>query len=92
MILTKKQISEIERWHKKAKKAQSDLSIATQGIAISIQDFTGVDGECDLLQGDGFGFTPLSNNDTHIPIDHFIQHAKNKIDITADFINSNRSI
>jgi hypothetical protein len=92
MILTKKQISELKKANKKAEALENKLSIAKQTIASLIEDFTGVEGECDFLQGDGFGFTPMSNNDTHIPIDHLIEHAENGQDITEDFILRNLSI
>ena len=92
MILTKKQINVLKKEHRKAEKAASALSMATQGLSMLIQDFTGIEGECDLLQGDGFGFTPHSNNDTHIPIDNLIEHAENGQDITEDFILQNLSI
>jgi hypothetical protein len=92
MILNKKQIAELKREHLKAEKAERKLSFARQGIAMLIQDFTGIEGECDLLQGDGFGFTPNSNNDTHIPIDDLIKHAETGQDITEEFILRNLSI
>jgi hypothetical protein len=92
MILTKKQINALKKEHRKAERAASELSMATQGLSMLIQDFTDIEGECDLLQGDGFGFTPHSNNDTHIPIDDLIKHAENGVDITEEFILSNLSI
>lgn len=92
MILSKKQIQQLKIANKKAEGLESKLSIAKQTIASLIEDFTGVEGECDFLQGDGFGFTPISNNDTHIPIDHLIEHAENGQDITEDFILRNLSI
>ncbi len=92
MILTKKQINALKKENKKAEIAERKLSMATQGLSMLILEFTGIEGECDLLKGDGFGFTPQSNNDTHIPIDHLIKHAENGIDITEDFILSNLSI
>lgn len=92
MILSKKQIQQLKIANKKAEGLESKLSIAKQTIASLIEDFTGVEGECDFLQGDGFGFTPMSNNDTHIPIDHLIEHAEKGQDITEDFILRNLSI
>lgn len=92
MILTKKQINALKREHKKVEIAERKLSMARQGLSMLIQDFTAIEGECDFLQGDGFGFTPHSNNDTHIPIDDLIKHAENGIDITEDFILHNLSI
>ena len=92
MKLTKKQINALKKEHKKAEIAERKLSMATQGLSMLIQEFTAIEGECDLLQGDGFGFTPHSNNDTHIPIDDLIKHAENGVDITEDFILKNLSI
>lgn len=92
MILKKKQITELKKANKKAESLQSKLSITKQKIASLIEDFTGVEGECDFLQGDGFGFAPMSNNDTHIPIDHLIEQAEKGQDITEDFILRNLSI
>lgn len=92
MILTKKQINELKKELKKAHDAERKLSSARQGIAMLISDFTGIIGECDFLMGDGFGFTPESNNDTHIPIDALIKHAENGQDITEEFILKNLSI
>ena len=89
MILTKKQIRELKKELKKAELAERKLSMATQGISMLISDFTGIEGECDLLAGDGFGFTPHSNNDTHISVDDLIRHAENGQDITEEFILRN---
>lgn len=92
MILTKQQIKALKKEHAKAEKAANLMASAEQGMACLIEEFTGIVGFCDHLQGDGFGFTPESNNDTHIPIDHLLKHAENGIDITEEFINKNRSI
>lgn len=92
MILTKKQIRELKKELKKAELAERKLSMATQRISMLISDFTGIEGECDLLMGDGFGFTPHSNNDTHIPVDALIKQAENGQDITEEFILRNLSI
>lgn len=92
MILTKKQIKELKKELKKANDAEMKLSSARQGIAMLIYDFTGIIGDCDFLMGDGFGFTPESNNDTHIPIETLIEYAENGQDITEEFILKNLSI
>ena len=92
MVLTKSQITKIKREHDKAKIAENKLSSAMQGIAMLIHDFTNIEGVCDLLPGDGFGFTPISNGDTHIPVEHLIEHAEQGKDITEDFILNNLSI
>jgi len=90
--LTKKQISDLKRLHSRANKAHLKLSNAVEGLAGLIESITQVDGHVDFLQGDGFGFTPLSNNDTHIPIVDLIKFAENGKDITEDFILGNLSI
>ena len=92
MKLTKKQIRELKNAHKKAKKIESELAGITSKIADLIKDFTGVEGACDHLHNDGFGFTPVSDNDTHIPIDELIEYAENGIDITEEFILDNLTI
>lgn len=92
MILTKKQIGILKKELKKAELAESKLSMATKGLSMLIQNFTNVEGKCDFLPGDGFGFTPISNNHTHIPIDFLIKHAESGQDITEDFILRNLSI
>ena len=56
-----------------------------QVMSVLINDFTGVEGNCDYLPGDGFGFTPISNNNTHIPLDYLIKFAEKGQDITEDF-------
>jgi len=92
MILTNKQIRELKKVNKDAELLETKLAGIQGKIASLIEDFTGIEGKCDLLMGDGFGFTPASNNDTHIPIDHLIKHAENGQDITEDFILQNLSI
>lgn len=92
MKLTKRQINALKKEHKKAEIAEQKFLIATKCLGMLIQDFTGIEGNCDLLQGDGFGFTPESNNHTHIPVDDLIKHAENGVDITEDFILDNLSI
>ena len=55
-------------------------------IAKIIQETTGVIGNVDLLAGDGFGFTPESNNDTHVGVDDIIKWAENGEEITEELI------
>lgn len=92
MKLNKKQIASLKKAHLRAEKAANEFSIATQAIAEIITDLTGINGNCDHLSGDGFGFTPSSNDDTQIPINELIEHAENGIDITEEFILGNLSI
>ena len=92
MKLTKRDIQKIKTAHKRAEKAENEMSIATQNLAMVITDITKVDGNVDCMAGDGFGFTPLSNDDTHIPIDKLISLAEGGVDITEDEILSNLSL
>jgi hypothetical protein len=92
MKLTKEQIKAIDNAHKKALKANIAMEIATQSLSAIITETLGIEGNCDYLTGDGFGFTPISNDDTHIPIDDLIQFAKNGDDITEEFILDNLSL
>lgn len=92
MILSKKDIKRLELAHEKAINFECKSQLAAQDIASLIEDLTGVVGFVDHLQGDGFGFTPETNNDTHIPISELITIAKEGIDITHDEIDSRRSV
>ena len=77
---------------KQAEKAENRFIIATGNLASVIIELTGVDGNVDHLQGDGFGFTPLSNDDTHITIEHLIKMAEDGIEITEEIILDNLTI
>lgn len=92
MVLTKGQIKKLQLALKKANKLECQSQMAAQNISSLIEEFTGVAGCVDHLQGDGFGFTPETNMDTHIPIYELIQIAKEGIDITHDEIDKRRCI
>lgn len=92
MKLTKRQIQKIKTALKQAEIAENRLAGATDNLASVITEATGVDGNVDHLQGDGFGFTPLSNDDTHIIIEHLIKMAEDGIDITESVILDNLNI
>jgi hypothetical protein len=92
MKLTKRQIQKIKTALKQAEKAENMLSGATGNLTSVIIEVTGVDGNVDHLQGDGFGFTPLSNGDTHIIIEHLIKMAEDGVEITEAVILDNLSI
>lgn len=92
MKITKSQIQKIKAALRKAEKAENMLSIATGHLASVIIDATGVDGYVDHLISDGFGFTPISNNDTHIIIEHLIKMAENGEEITEAVILDNLTI
>jgi hypothetical protein len=92
MKLTKKQINALKKKHKKAQIAQYEFSMATQSLGALIEEFTKIQGQCDWLTGDGFGFTPSSDDDTHIPIDDLIKYAEDGVEITEEFILENLSI
>ena len=92
MILTKEQIKKLRLALRKANKLKCQSQMAAQHISSLIEEFTGVAGCVDHLPGDGFGFTPETNMDTHIPISELIQIAKEGIDITHDELDKRRSI
>ena len=92
MKLTKRQIQKLKAALKQAEKAEDMLEGATRNLTSVIIEATGVDGNVDHLQGDGFGFTPLSNDDTHIIIEHLIQMAEDGIEITEAVILDNLTI
>jgi len=71
---------------KKAKTLENKLDGQMGEIASIIEDSTGVIGFVDHLQGDGFGFTPQSNNDTHVGIDDIIKWAERGEEITEELI------
>lgn len=91
MILTKEQIKKLEKSLKKAQKYEIKAQNEARNIASLIEEFTGVVGYVDYLAGDGFGFTPESNDDTHVGIDDIIKLAKQGIDINHYEIDSRRS-
>ena len=92
MKLTKQQIAQIEKCYKKADLMMRRAFAEHAVLAELIADATGVEGMCDYLQGDGIGFTPYSNNDTHIHLDDLIAFAKKGEDITEELILNNLSI
>lgn len=92
MILTKKQINILEKALRKSDTLQIKAQNAAGDLAALIEDFTGVENHVDYLQGDGHGVTPLSNNDTHVPLDYLIIAAKNGIDINEEYMLENLSI
>ena len=92
MILTKKQIKELEIAVRKADILQIKAQNAAGDIAALITEFTGVECMVDYLQGDGHGITPISNNDTHVPVSFLISSAKKGDDIDEDYMLYNLSI
>ena len=89
MVLSKAQINKIKKAWRKARIAEGKASLAADHLKDVIVEITNVDGNVDQLLGDGFGFTPLSNNDTHIGIRELIELAENGNDITEELILSN---
>ena len=71
---------------KKANRLENELAGQTLIIASIIFDATGIYGHVDFLTGDGFGFTPDSNNDTHVGVDEIIKWAENGEVITEELI------
>lgn len=92
MKLSKQQIKELEKALKQADSLQSSAQMACGNLASLIESFTGVDCHVDYLQGDGHGVTPISNNDTHVPISYLIIAAKKGEDIDEDYMLRNLSI
>ena len=82
MYLTKEQIQQIKRAYKKAERAEQKFSSEIGNLASIITSITGVDGHVDYMMGDGFGFTPLSDDNTHSTIDELIELAEDGVDIT----------
>ncbi|MDY3521327.1 hypothetical protein PG614_02440 [Riemerella anatipestifer] len=92
MMLNKKQIKELKKANSKAMKAENALSSALQEIGMLIEDFTEIEGHCSFLTGDGVGFNPNSERNTHIPIDTLIEDAEKGVDINRDYVLENLSI
>jgi len=84
--MKKNQILKLKQALKKAQKFENQAQMAAQTLAALIEEFTGVIGSVDHLQGDGFGFTPELNNDTHVGIDEIIKWALNGEEITEQLI------
>ena len=89
MKLTKRQINKIKSALKDAVKAENRMAGAIDYLNSVIVDNTGIDGNVDFLQGDGFGFTPAINGDVHICVSTLIELASSKHDITEQFICDN---
>jgi hypothetical protein len=89
MILTKQQIRKIEHAWYQAQKAENIAREKMAELETVIVETLKIKGSADYLMGDGFGFTPESNDDTHIYLADLIEFAKNGEDITEDFILDN---
>jgi len=86
MKLNKSQINKLKNALKKAYTLENMLANQMGEIALIINDATGISGYVDYLTGDGFGFTPESNNDTHVGVDEIIKWAENGKAITEELI------
>ena len=84
--MEKSEIRKLKAALNKAEQLESRLLSQMGEIAKIIQETTGVVGNVDLLAGDGFGFTPESNNDTHVGVDEIIKWAENGEEITEELI------
>ena len=89
--MKKNEISRLKTALKKANRLENQLAGQIGIMARMIEDSTGVVGNIDLLAGDGFGFTPESNDDTHVGIDEIIKWAENGEIITEQLILDRRS-
>ena len=83
---TKRQIHKLKTALRKAEKAEELLHTATSQLCELIIESTGLEGNVDHLTGDGFGFTPASNDRTHIAVDELIKLAESGLDITEEEI------
>ena len=92
MKLTKQQIRLIEKSHERARKYENKSQGEAETLARLLSEFTGIDGLVDYLSGDGFGFTPSSNNYTYMPLEDLINAANDGFDIAEQFILDNLSI
>lgn len=92
MVLSKAQTSHIKKAWRKAEIAEKRAVLAAEMLREVIVNIINLPGNVDYLSGDGFGFTPLSNDETHIAISDLIELAENGNDITEDFILSNANI
>lgn len=92
MKANKKDIIKLQRLLKNADLAELKSQNAQSALAGHIIDMFGVDGFIDHLQGDGMGFTPSSNNDTHVGVSELIEAAKQGIDITEEWMLSNLTL
>lgn len=84
--MKKNEILKLKQALRKAQKLENQSQLAAQTLAALIEEFTGVVGNVDHLQGDGFGFTPESNNNAHVGIDEIIKWALNGEEITEQLI------
>lgn len=84
--MKKSEINKLKNALKKANKLEKELANQMITIASIINDATGVFGHVDYLAGDGFGFTPQSNSDTHVGVDEIIKWAENGEKITEELI------
>ena len=84
--MEKSEIRKLKAALNKAEQLESRLLSQMGEIAKIIQEITGVVGNVDLLAGDGFGFTPESNNDTHVGVDDIIKWAENGEESTEELI------
>lgn len=84
--MKKSEINKLKNALKKANKLEKELANQMITIASIITDMTGVLGSVDFLTGDGFGFTPESNGDTHVGVDEIIKWAETGEKITEELI------
>ena len=92
MKLTKRQIAKIKNAWRNAVEAEIKAQKCAEILERTINEITGVAGFINHLAGDGFGFTPASNNDTHIQLSYLIELAESGEDITEELILDNLSL
>jgi hypothetical protein len=89
--MKKIEINKLKIALRKANRLENELAGQVGEIALIIEKATGVIGSVDYLAGNGFGFTPLSNNDTHVGVDEIITWALNGEIITEELILNRKS-
>jgi hypothetical protein len=89
--MKKSEINKLKKELKEAESLNTKLNMQTNYLSLLIEKFTGVKGNVDHLTGDGFGFTPESNDDTHIGIDEIIKLAESGQKITEELMLENLS-
>lgn len=90
--MKKSELTALKRALEKAQNLENAAQIAAQDLCQRIVEVTGVTGFVDHLQGDGFGFTPESNDDTHVPVDFIIDKLAADGECTEEWMLRNLSI
>lgn len=90
--MKKSELTGLKRAFKRANDTEIAAQVAAQDLCQRIVEVTGVAGFVDHLQGDGFGFTPEANDDTHVPVDFIIDKLAADGECTEEWMLKNLSI